>query len=119
MFLGAASLTLAIGVIAWFTGATVAADVAWAVGTLLGLGSAAWWVWSSARKRRLGVDVIAVLALIGTLAVGEYLAGAVVTVMLATGPTLEARAAATARSELRLLRERAPRLVHRVEGADL
>ena len=32
VFLGAASLTLAIGVIAWFTGATVAADVAWAVG---------------------------------------------------------------------------------------
>ncbi|HEX6659215.1 MAG TPA: heavy metal translocating P-type ATPase, partial [Ilumatobacter sp.] len=100
-------------------GARAAGHVVWAVTTLVGLGPAVWWVWSSARKRRLGVDVIAVFALIGTLAVGEYLAGAVVTVMLATGRVLEARAAARARSEMRLLRERAPRLVHRVEGATL
>jgi heavy metal translocating P-type ATPase len=100
-------------------GARAAGHVVWAVSTLVGLASAAWWVWSSARKRRLGVDVIAVLALIGTFAVGEYLAGAVVTVMLATGRVLEARAAARARSELRVLRERAPRLVHRVQGATL
>ena len=70
-------------------------------------------------ERRLGVDVIAVLALLGTLAVGEYLAGAVITVMLATGRTLEARAIARARRDLRALRERAPRLVHRVEGTSL
>ena len=100
-------------------GARGAGQVMWVVATLIGLGSAVWWVWSSARKRRLGVDVIAVLALIGTLAVGEYLAGAVVTVMLATGRVLEARAAARARSELSLLRDRAPRLVHRVQGAIL
>ena len=85
-FLGAASLTLAIGVVAWFTGATVAADVAWAVGTLMGIGPAAWWVWSSVRRGRLGVDVIALLALVGTLLVGEYFAGAVITVMLADRP---------------------------------
>ena len=33
-----------------------------------------------------GVDVLAVLSLVGTLAVGEYLAGAVIGVMLATMP---------------------------------
>jgi heavy metal translocating P-type ATPase len=119
VFLGAASLTLAIGVIAWFIGATVAADVAWAVGTLLGIGPAAWWVWSSVRRGRVGADVIALLALVGTLLVGEYLAGAVITVMLATGRTLEARATAKARKDLRQLRELAPRLAHRVEGAEL
>ena len=103
----------------WYSPARVPlANVVWAVTTLVGLGSAVWWVWSSARKRRLGVDVIAVLALIGTLVVGEFLAGAVVTVMLATGRVLEARAAARARSELRVLRERAPRLVHRVARSD-
>ena len=51
--------------------------------------------------------------------VGEYLAGAVIAVMLGTGRTLETRATARARSELRALRERAPRLVHRVEGQAL
>ena len=90
-FLGAASLTLAIGVVAWFTGATAAADVAWAGGTLLGIGPAAWWVWTSVRRGRVGADVIALLALVGTLAVGEYLAGSLIAVMLATGRTLEAR----------------------------
>ena len=73
-------------------GARGAAHVMWAVTTLVGLGSAVWWVWSSARKHQLGVDVIAVLALIGTLVVREFLAGAIVTVMLATGRVLEARA---------------------------
>ena len=114
------SLSLLVGGgLLGLAGARGAGQVMWAVTTLIGLGSAVWWVWSSARKRRLGVDVIAVLALIGTLAVGEYLAGAVVTVMLATGRVLEARAAARARSELRVLRDRAPRLVHRVQGAIL
>ena len=65
------------------------------------------------RRRRLGVDVLAVLALVGTLVVGEYFAGAVITVMLASGRALEARAAARARHELHALLERAPRVVHR------
>ena len=38
------------------------------------------------------VDLIAVLALVGTLAVGEYLAGALIAVMLATGRALDAAA---------------------------
>ena len=67
----------------------------------------------------MGLGIIAVLALIGTLAVHEYLAGAVIAVMLATGRTLEARATARARGDLRALQERAPRVAHRVEGATL
>lgn len=61
------------------------------------------------RQRRPTVDVIAMLALAGALAVGEYFAGAVITVMLATGQWLEAGAAARARGELQLLLERSPR----------
>ena len=114
------SLTLLVGGgLAQLAGSSTTANTVWALATVVGLGPAAWWVWSSARERRLGVDVIAVLALLGTLAVGEYLAGAVITVMLATGRTLEARAIARARRDLRALRERAPRLVHRVEGTSL
>ena len=48
------------------------------------------WVVPRPLRRRLGVDVLALLALVGTLVVGEYLAGAVITVMLASGRTLEA-----------------------------
>ena len=42
------------------------------------------------RRGRVGVDVIAVLSLLGTLLVGEYLAGALIAVMLACGRALDA-----------------------------
>ena len=91
------------------------AHAMWAATTLVGLVPAAWWVVDAARQHKLGVDVMAVLALAGTLAVGEYLAGAVVTVMLASGRTLESRAAGRARRELRSLLERSPKFAHRYE----
>ncbi len=69
--------------------------------------------WASIRRGRLSVDVIAVLALAGALVVNEPFAGAMITVMLASGQLLEARAAARARRELSLLVERAPRTARR------
>jgi hypothetical protein len=45
----------------------------------------------------MGVDVIALLAVCGALAVGEYLAAAVISVMLASGRALEGWAAGRAR----------------------
>jgi hypothetical protein len=62
------------------------------------------------------VSTRAVLTLVGTLVIGEYLAGAVITVMLASGRTLEALAAGRAQRELRALLARAPRVVHRYEA---
>ncbi len=40
-----------------------AGDVVWAATTVAGIGPALFWVASAARERRLGVDLIAVLAL--------------------------------------------------------
>jgi heavy metal translocating P-type ATPase len=71
------------------------------------------------RRRTAGVDVIALLALAGSLALGEYLAGAVITVMLATGRLLERHAGTRARQELTALLQRAPKVVHRHEGGGL
>ena len=57
------------------------------------------------------MDAIALLAMAGALALGEYLAGAVVALMLAGGNALEASAGARrARRELTALVERAPRV---------
>jgi len=67
-------------------------------------------------RRHAGVDVIATLALGGSLAVGEYLAGAVIALMLTGGRVLEARASARARRELTALLQRAPHIAHRLEG---
>jgi cation transport ATPase len=106
--LGAALSLLAVGGLLYVTGSHDAANVVWATTTAGGLVAAAWWVVAAARHKRLGVDILAVLALIGTLIIGEYFAGAVITMMLATGRALEARATARARHELRALLERAP-----------
>lgn len=100
-------LLAAGGLASLSAGAT--ADAWWIAGTALGLAAALASSVTAAREHRPTVDVIALLALTGALAVREYFAGSVITVMLATGQWLEAGAAARARGELRLLLERSPR----------
>ncbi|WP_442791341.1 heavy metal translocating P-type ATPase [Micromonospora sp. NBC_01739] len=102
-----------VGVGLRLAGRTGAADLVWAGVTLVALLPAAVSVLRDLWRRRFGVDVIAVLALGGALGVGEYLAGAVIAVMLATGRTLEAYAQRRATRDLRALLERAPRTARR------
>jgi len=107
-----------LGGVAWLLKAETAADVLWIIGTLLGLAFSAVTTMAAVIRRRPSVDIIAVLALAGALAVGEPFAGAMITVMLASGQLLEARAATRARRELSMLVERAPRTARRrIEGA--
>jgi cation transport ATPase len=119
LFLALTTASLAVGATMHLGGVADGGDIVWAATTIVGLIAATWWAVDAARHRRLGVDVLAVLALIGTLVVGEFLAGAVITVMLASGRTLEARASARARRELHALLERAPRVVHRYDDGAL
>ena len=63
--------------------------------------------------------VIAVLSLVGTLVVGEYLAGALIAVMLAGGRALDAAAERRATRDLRALLERAPRFARRRRGTEI
>ena len=113
LFFVASTLLLVGGGVAWLLGATDPAALCWTVGTVLGLVASIAWTVAAVRRRQLSVDVIAVLALAGALAVGEPFAGAMITVMLASGRLLEARAAARARRELGLLLERSPRTARR------
>ncbi len=101
-----------LGGVLWSTGSRSGADVVWQATTLLGLIASATWIIGGLRRHRLGVDVIALLALVGTLAVGELFAGAVVALMLATGRVLEDRASRRARHELEALLARVPRQAH-------
>lgn len=110
----AAALTA--GGIAWLAGARGLADLFWAAGTVAAVIPAIGWVLAALRRGHAGVDLIAVLALGGTLAVGEYLAGALIALMLATGRTLEAAAQRRASHDLRALLEHAPRSAHRRTG---
>ena len=100
------------GVLALLVG-TAPADAVWAATVAFMLAPLTWSVARSLRRGDIGVDVIALLAMAGALALGEYLAGAVIALMLAGGKALEAFASGRARRELTALVERAPRTAHR------
>ena len=61
-------------------------------------------------ERSLGVDTIALVAMVGSLALGQELAGVVIGLMFSGGASLEAIASRHARRELTALVQRAPRV---------
>ncbi|MEO7071545.1 MAG: heavy metal translocating P-type ATPase [Rhodanobacter sp.] len=69
-------------------------------------------------ERQMGIDVLAIMAIVATVAVGEYWASLVIVLMLSGGEALEEYAAGRARRELSALLTRAPRLAHRMDGTD-
>ncbi|MGW4488994.1 heavy metal translocating P-type ATPase [Amycolatopsis sp. NPDC004368] len=105
-------LLVAGGAVAWWLGAARVADWVWAGAVVLTLVPAVAWVAADLRARRWGADLLAVLALAATVAVGEFLAGAIVATMVATGRVLEAGARRRASRSLTALLERAPRVAH-------
>ena len=104
---------------AWLAGASGFADAAWLATAACGLGYALWVAVASVAHGRVSVDVIALLALAGAIAVDELLAAAVISVMLTSGRTLEAWAAYRARHDLSALLERAPRAGRRYRDGSL
>jgi heavy metal translocating P-type ATPase len=61
-------------------------------------------------RHNLGVDTIALVAMVGALALGQELAGVVIGLMFSGGASLEAIASRRARRELTALVQRAPRV---------
>ena len=110
---------LAAGGILWLAGARGAADLAWALTVAVVLVPLAFTVARDLWNREFGVDLIALLAMAGSLALGEYLAGAVVGLMLSGGQALEAYASSRAQRELKSLLERAPRFASRYQAGGL
>jgi len=107
---------LCAGALLHLTSHPGAGDYAWAATIAVMLGPLTWSVARTLARRDLGVDAIALVAMTGALALGEYLAGAVVSLMLAGGNALEAYAGRRARRELTALVERAPRTGYRRRG---
>ena len=62
-----------------------------------------------------GIDVLAIMAIVATVAVGEYWASLVIVLMLSGGEALEDYAAGRAKRELSALLDRAPQLAHRLD----
>jgi heavy metal translocating P-type ATPase len=77
-------------------------------------------VWELGRKalhREFGADLLAGISIISAAVLGEYLAGALVVLMLSGGEAIEAYAVDRASSVLRALAARLPSVAHRRQGA--
>ncbi|MEN9343144.1 MAG: hypothetical protein RIR24_731 [Actinomycetota bacterium] len=83
-------------------------------GALVGLILSITWTVAAIRSRQFGSDSLALIAIVAAIAVGEYLAAAIVSLMLATGRALEDWAKGKSQRELKSLLDRAPKLAHLV-----
>jgi heavy metal translocating P-type ATPase len=119
VWLATSLVGLATGGVLWFLDLPDAANVVWSVTTVVALVSLLRDVVIGLLRRQPGVDVIALLAMGGSLALEEYLAGAVIALMLASGEALESYADRRAHRELSALLDRAPRVVSRYEDGEL
>ncbi len=107
------TLGLAAGLLTRLLGMAALSEAAWLATLLVG---GAPFLWESGYKllhRRLAADFVASLAMIVALLQREYLAGAVIALMLATGQALEAYGKRHASDALAALLARAPRRAHR------
>jgi hydrogenase maturation protease len=109
-----ALIGVVLGAVMHFLGFDGAAHASWAATDALLLVPLTWSVLRSLLRRDVGVDAIALVSMAGALALGEYLAGAVVALMLAGGNALEASANRRARRELTSLVERQPRTANKL-----
>jgi heavy metal translocating P-type ATPase len=109
---GAVALSLVAGLLLRLAGEPRAADAVWSVALIAVIGPLALSVGRRMVHGQLGADVIALLAMVGALLLGELLAGLVVALMLSGGELLEERAFRRARSELAALAARAPAVAH-------
>ncbi|MDP3949900.1 heavy metal translocating P-type ATPase [Microbacterium sp.] len=86
----------------WLATAYVGAFVVW---TLVGMVR-------DVLRGHVGLDILAVVAMVATLAVGEYLASLIIVLMLSGGEALEDFAGRRAKRDLSTLLDRSPRVAH-------
>jgi heavy metal translocating P-type ATPase len=66
-------------------------------------------------RHEFGSDLLAGISIVAAILMGEYLAGAIVVLMLSSGEALEAYAVRSASSVLAALAERVPLVAHRID----
>lgn len=108
-----------VSLVFWLAGHGDIANWALLAVTLLGGIPLLWETLKQVFHREFGVDVIAILAIAGSIFLQQYLAGALVVLMLSGGEALEAYALRRARASLSALAERAPRSTHIWHGEEL
>lgn len=108
---------LVIGAVLHLAGQGPAGDLVWGISTGVAALILAVGIVEELLEGRTGVDVVALLAMVGSVLLGEMLAGAVIAVMFATGTWLEAFAEGRAERELSALLARSPGVAHRYDAS--
>ncbi len=112
----AAGASLVVGAVAYVLGHGQAATAIWTVALIV---SGAPLVWRTMRQLVHGhfaTDVVAMLAILVAVLVGQHVAGLVIVLMQSGGEALERYAEGRASAAVRALEQDAPRVAHRVSG---
>ena len=115
LLLGWVLLALALGVGLALAGQSGAATLAWMAASLPVAAHVGVGLVRALAGGRIGVDSVALAAILGAVALGEAAAAAVIALMVAGGEALEAWAEGRARRALTELVARAPRRAARIE----
>lgn len=119
LLLACSGAGLAIGIAAWSIGAARWADRAWILGSLPVLAAVLAGILKGIVRRDAGLDLLALLAIGGAIALGEHATAAVIGFMIASGRSLEDFAEVRARREMAALLGRAPRTANRYQPEGL
>ncbi|MBV8467203.1 MAG: heavy metal translocating P-type ATPase [Burkholderiales bacterium] len=114
--LAVAVATLTAGAILAWADRLHVSHVLWVLGVLPVLGAVLYDIAHSLVRREAGIDILAAVAIIGAILLGEYLTASVIAVMFVSGQALESYAQARANREMSALLARAPRGAYRIEG---
>lgn len=116
---GAALLVLAVGLVLSAFGHGQLAATLWNGSALLAAVLLLVEILARLRRREIGVDLIALLAIVTAVLFGQALVAALVALMLASGRALESYSGRRAEHELRRLIDRAPRMAWRYRDSEL
>lgn len=112
-FVGIAALIALAGLALSTSGFELAAQIVISAFALVVGARQAWGMVRAIRAGRLGLDVLAVTAIVATVAIGEFWASLVIVVMLTGGEALEDYAEGRAERELSAILEHVPQVAHR------
>ncbi len=100
---------LLAGLLAAWAGLAVWPEAIWSAATAAVLAVLLRQIWKVTRRGEFGLDIVAALSMSAAIVLGEPLAGAVVSLMYASGQLLEDYAQSRARAEMKALIGRAPK----------
>jgi len=117
--LAAASIAVIVTGLLLKASAPALASAVWLVGLVITGAPIVWRTVLEARHGRWATDVVAVLAIVGAVALRQPVAGLVIVLMRSGGEALEQYAAGRASAALRELEAAAPRIAHRLRAGNL